>query len=218
MFDLNPHYTETKPKYSRVVLQNVDGPTQKINVQAGQAQVALDLNADQVKDLGSGSTKLVKGTSPNVFYLWLNQNPDASGGITNRPEFVTAVRHGIDYGSIVGITGPGSTQPGGMVPSQFIGAIKPDQTNSFNVSGRRDVLSKPVATRAKQFLFHILATLLSNGISFQTLAEAIQSQLKTVGIALSLQAAALLDLHRRLPRRQAAGRDHVLGPRLPRPG
>lgn len=186
VFDPNPHYTGTKPKYGRVVLQNVAGPTQKINVQAGQAQVALDLNADQVKDLGSGQTKLVKGTSPNLLYLWLNQNGDVSQGVTNKPDFVTAVRHGIDYGSLLGLAGEGSTQPGGMVPSQFVSSIKPDATNGFDAAAAKAALGTSGYT-GQEVAFSYPSDITLNGIAFQTLAEAIQSQLKTVGITLSLK-------------------------------
>ena len=86
-------------------------------MQAGSSQVALDLNSDQVQGLDGGSTKVIKGVSPYVIYTWFNQNPTVGAGVTNKAEFLTAVRHGIDYSKILSIAGTGSTQPGGMVPS-----------------------------------------------------------------------------------------------------
>src|ERR1700712_298451 len=60
VFKLNPHYVGDKPAYSRVVLKNVTGPSQKIDVQGGQAQLALNLNSQQVTGLASSTVKVAK--------------------------------------------------------------------------------------------------------------------------------------------------------------
>jgi peptide/nickel transport system substrate-binding protein len=185
VFTPNPHYTGPKPAYGRVVLQNVAGPQQKINVQAGQAQVALDLNADQVKGLGTGGTKVLKDTSPNVLYTWFNQDPKVSQGVTNKPEFLAAVRKGIDYAKILSITGEGSVQPGGMVPTQFVGAIKPEAGDATDTKAAIGSLNKS-GYKGQTVTFSYPSDITLNGISFQTLAQAIQSQLKEVGITLKL--------------------------------
>ncbi|MDQ1532012.1 MAG: peptide/nickel transport system substrate-binding protein [Microbacteriaceae bacterium] len=185
VFTSNPHYSGPKPTYGRVVLQNVAGPQQKINVQAGQAGVALDLNADQVKGLGTGSTKILKDTSPNVLYTWFNQNPAVGQGVTNKPDFVNAVRKGINYAEILSITGQGSVQPGGMVPVQFVGAIKPDAADATDTKAAIASLNKS-GYKGQTVTFAYPSDITLNGISFQTLAQAIQSQLKGVGITLKL--------------------------------
>jgi peptide/nickel transport system substrate-binding protein len=185
VFGPNPKYVGTKPVYGRVVLQNVQGPQQKINVQGGQANVALNLNADQVQGLGSGSTKVVKGTSPDVFYLWLNQNASVSQGITNKQDFITAVRKGIDYKKILELTGAGSTQPGGMVPSQFLGAIKPDATNSTDTQAAIAALNKS-GYKGQPITFSYPSDSAINGIDLKTVAQALQAQLKTIGVNLKL--------------------------------
>lgn len=185
VFGPNTHYVGTKPAYGRVVLQNVAGSTQKINVTGGQAQVALDLNGDQVNGLGTGSTKVVKNTSPDVLYSWFNQDPKVSGGVTDSQNFVTAVRRGIDYQAIQSLLGSGSVQPGGMVPSQFLGSIKPDATNSFDLTAAKAALAKSGYTgQAVKFTYPSDGA--PAGVDFGTLAQAIQSQLKTVGITLTL--------------------------------
>ena len=184
VFGPNPKYAGKKPVYGRVVLQNVQSPQQKINVEGGQANVALNLNADQVKGLGSG-TKVVKGTSPDVFYAWLNQDPKVSAGITNKQDFINAWRKGIDYTKILALTGEGSTQPGGMVPSQFLGAIKPDATNTTDTQGAIAALNKS-GYKGQQITFSYPSDSAINGVDLKTVAQAVQSQLKTVGINLKL--------------------------------
>lgn len=181
----NPKYAGKKPVYGRVVLRNVQSPQQKINVQGNQANVALNLNSDQVQGLGTGSTKVVKGTSPAVFYMWLNQDPKVSAGITNKPEFVTAVRRGIDYAKILELTGEGSSQPGGMVPSQFLGAIEPDETNSTDTQAAIAALNKS-GYDGRAITFSYPSDSAINGVDLKTVAQALQSQLKDVGINLKL--------------------------------
>lgn len=181
----NTKYVGTKPTYGRIVLQNVAGSTQKINVTGGQAQVALDLNSDQVKGLGTGSTKVVKNTSPDVMYSWLNQDPKVSAGVTDKAAFVTAVRRGIDYAAVRSFLGSGSVQPGGIVPSQFLGSLKSDPTNTFDLAAAKAALAKS-GYSGQAIKFSYPSDGAPAGVDFGTLAQLIQSQLKTVGITLTL--------------------------------
>lgn len=185
VFAPNTHYTGTKPVYSKVVLENVPGPTQKINVTSGSSQVALDLNADQVKGITGSSTTIIKGVSPYLIYLWFNQNSAISAGVTDKADFLTAVRRGIDYSKMLSIAGTGATQPGGMVPSMFLGAIKPDETNSFDPSAAKAALAKS-GYSGQEVTFAYPNDITVNGLEMQTLAQALQAQLKAVGITLKL--------------------------------
>lgn len=198
VFKLNPKYTGTKPTYSRVVLQNVTGPSQKTDVQGGQAQVALNLNSQQVDGLASGSIKVAKSTSANVGYLWLNQNASISRGVTDKPDFVKAVRHAIDYKAIQTIAGSGSTQPGGIVPSQFLGSLASDDTNATDVTAAKtDLSTAKYAGQTITLSYPTDATL--DGVSFADMAQSVQSNLEAAGVKVKLNGlpiATLLDSYR----------------------
>ena len=185
VFESNPHYAGTKPAYSDVVLENVAGPTQKINVQAGASQVALDLNATQVQGLDGGKTKVIKGTSPYVMYLWFNQDSTIGAGVTNNQDFITAVRKSIDYSKILSLSGTGSTQPGGLVPSQFKGSIKPDSTAEFDLSAAKAALAKS-GYNGQTVTFSYPNDITVDGLQFETLAQALQSQWAAAGITVKL--------------------------------
>lgn len=198
VFELNPKYTGTKPTYSRVVLQNVTGPSQKTDVQGGQAQLALNLNSQQVNGLASGDIKVAKTTSANLGYLWLNQNADVSGGVTNQPDFVKAVRHAIDYKAIQTIAGTGSTQPGGIVPSQFLGSLASDDNNTTDVAAAKSDLSSAKYTGQTITLSYPTDATL-DGVSFADMAQSVQSNLESAGIKVKLNGlpiATLLDSFR----------------------
>lgn len=198
VFKRNPKYVGDKPVYSRIVLQNVKGPSQKIDVQGGQAQLALNLNAQQVNGLASGSIKVIKTPSANVGYLWLNQNAQTSGGVTNNPDFVKAVRHAIDYSALQTIAGSGSTHPGGIVPSQFLGSLASDENNTTDAAAAKSDLSAAKYNGQSITLSYPTDAAL-DGVSFADMAQSVQSDLKTAGIAVKLNGlpiATLLDSYR----------------------
>ncbi|GAA4738291.1 ABC transporter substrate-binding protein [Amnibacterium soli] len=198
VFKRNPKYVGDKPAYGRIVLQNVKGPSQKIDVQGGQAQLALNLNAQQVNGLGSGDIKVIKTPSANVGYLWLKQNAGVSGGVTDEPDFVKAVRHAIDYKAIQTIAGSGSTQPGGIVPSQFLGSLATDENNTTDVAAAKSDLSAAKYSGQSITLSYPTDAAL-DGVSFADMAQSIQSDLKAAGIAVKLNGlpiATLLDSYR----------------------
>ena len=198
VFKRNPHYVGTKPAFGRVVLNNVTGPSQKTDVQGDQAQVALNLNSQQVSGLASGSVKVAKFTSANLGYLWLNQNASVSGGVTDQPDFVKAVRHAIDYKSLQTIAGSGSTQPGGMVPSQFLGSLASDENNTTDAAAAKsDLKSSGYKGQTVTLSYPTDATL--DGVSFADMAQSVQSNLESTGVTVKLNGlpiATLLDSFR----------------------
>jgi peptide/nickel transport system substrate-binding protein len=198
VFKANPHYVGTKPAFSRVVLNNVTGPSQKTDVQGNQAQLALNLNSQQVSGLASGNIKVAKFTSANLGYLWLNQNASVSGGVTNKPGFVKAVRHAIDYKALQTIAGSGSTQPGGMVPSQFLGSLASDENNTTDAAAAKsDLAGSGYSKQTVTLSYPTDATL--DGVSFADMAQSVQSNLQAAGVTVKLNGlpiATLLDAFR----------------------
>jgi peptide/nickel transport system substrate-binding protein len=173
-----------RPTYSRVVIQNVEGATQKINVQGGSADVALDLSGTQANGLSSSSLKVTSDPSANVIFLLLNQNPSISA-ITSNPDFIKAVKESIDYSDLVSIAGTGTSQAPGVVPSMFLGALdKGDALKTDAAAAKADLAKSGYAGESVTLSFPSDLTL--NGIEFPTIAQRIQSQLKTAGITVDL--------------------------------
>jgi peptide/nickel transport system substrate-binding protein len=173
----------TKPTYGRVVIKNVEGPTQKINVQGGDADVALDLSGTQASALGSSVT-VTSDPSANVIFLLLNQNPKISK-ITSNPDFVKAVKEGIDYADLVSIAGTGTKQAPGVVPSMFLGALTSADELKTDLAAAKSDLKKS-GYNGEKVTLNFPSEITLNGIEFPTLAQRIQSQLKAVGISIDL--------------------------------
>jgi peptide/nickel transport system substrate-binding protein len=177
----NPNYWGSrKPAYARVVMRNVQANTQRINVQSSDSQLALDLSPDQVSGLGS-SLQTQSTASPNIFFLFANANPKVSA-VTSTPAFRQAVRYGLDYQSLVQLTGQGGRQAAGVIPSMFVGAL-----------GEQDAVTRDVA-KAKAALggrtvdveLEYPSDFSANGLTFGPIAERIQANLKEVGINVKL--------------------------------
>ncbi|MET0353565.1 MULTISPECIES: ABC transporter substrate-binding protein [Plantibacter] len=184
VFTANPEYTGTKPAYERVVLRNVQGPTQKLNVEAGDSQVALDLNPDQVSELDDSKVKIIANPSRYMIFLMLNQDP-AISDITSNPKFLEAVKLGIDYDKIVDLAGDGSVRPGGFIPSIFNGALDAADGNQFDADAAKAAL-KESGYAGEAVTLNFPNDITVQGLSLQSIAESVQAQLKSVGITITL--------------------------------
>lgn len=182
----NPKYHGTKPAYEKVVIRNVEAATQKLNVQRGDSQVALNLSGDQVTNMPA-TLQVNKTASANVIFLLANQDSAISKTTTN-PKFVEAVRKGVDYAGLLELAGEGSTQAPGVIPSQLLGALPADQAVKRDVEGAKAALAAS-GLAAPTVKLEYPTELTVNGLSFQPLAERIQANLKEVGITVDLQPA-----------------------------
>lgn len=180
----NKEYTGEKPAHDRIVLRNVEGPTQKLNVEKGESQVALDLNPDQVAELAGADVKVISNPSRYMIFLLLNQNPAVSK-ITSNADFDTAVKLGLDYDKIVKMAGKGSVRPGGPIPSLFVGALDASKGNQRDVAAAKKALSASGYAGEKITLSYP-NDITVQGLSLQNVAEAVQAQLDEVGITVTL--------------------------------
>ncbi len=180
----NPSYVGTAPRWDKIVIENVAPATQKLNVQSGNAQIALDISPDSAKNLDGGSTKVINGISGFTVYTFFGADA-AHGKAASDPNFVAAVRHAIDYGKLLDIAGKGSVRPGGVVPVQFPGALKDDPADTYDVAKAKELLAKTAyAGEPISYLYPSDVTV--QGLQLQLIAQSIQADLKAVGINLEL--------------------------------
>ncbi|GAA1193359.1 ABC transporter substrate-binding protein [Pseudonocardia alaniniphila] len=173
-----------KPAYGTVVIRNVKAATQALNVQKGDSQVALDLSGDQVKGLDTSKVTITSGASAYTIFLLLNQSAEVSPATSN-PQYVSAVKKAIDYAGLLGVAGTGSVQPAGVIPSMIAGTLPAADALKQDVEGAKaDLAASGMAGQKPKLAYPSDLTL--GGLSFQTLAERLQSQLAAAGIAVDL--------------------------------
>ncbi|MBU4215877.1 MAG: ABC transporter substrate-binding protein [Actinobacteria bacterium] len=180
----NPNYVGTAPTWDKIVIENVAPATQKLNVQSGTAQIALDISPDGTKGVDGGSTTVINGISGFTVYTFFAADAE-HGKAASDPNFVAAVRHAIDYSKLLDIAGKGSVQPGGVVPVQFPGALTSDPTNSYDVAKAKELLAR--STYAGEPISYLYASDVTvQGLRLELIAQSIQADLKAVGITLQL--------------------------------
>ncbi len=182
----NDNYWGDLPDWPRVVLRNNDPSAQRLNVQSGEAQLALDISGDDLEGLPDELT-IASDPAAVTFFLLLNQNDEISD-VTTNPDFVEAVRYGVDYDSLLDLAGEGARQACGLLPDMLFGALPDDAcvsrdldraTEAFERSGVGDT---PVSlSYASDFG--------ANGVNFGPLAERVQANLSEVGINIELDPA-----------------------------
>jgi peptide/nickel transport system substrate-binding protein len=177
------YWGEAKPGYKRIIVRNVAAPEQKLNVQRGDSQLALDLSGDQVA--GLEKTLQVQTTpSPNVVFLLANASPKVSA-VTSKPEFREAMRKAIDYPRFVELGGRGATQAAGIIPSMFIGALDEGDAPEQDADAAKAAVEEGgLAGKAVKLEYPSDLTL--NGLSFAPLAQRIQADLEAVGLKIEL--------------------------------
>jgi peptide/nickel transport system substrate-binding protein len=183
----NPNYWgPTKPTYTKIVIRNVTADVQKLNVEKGESQLALDLSPQQAEGI-SGDVDVHSDPTSNTFFVFSNNNP-AISKVTSNKDFQTAVRYGLDYDSLVKLAGKGSVQAPGIIPTLFLGALPADQAIKTDLDKAKAAL-KSSGYNNEEVDMEYPSDLTKNGISFDTMAQRVQSQLKAVGINVVLKPA-----------------------------
>ena len=183
----NEHYNGPAPEYSRVVFKNVNSSTQVNDIQAGQAQVAYELNSDQVKTLDDSRVNVE--TIPSSYSLFIFHNEDESiGGIAANKDFQQAVRYAVDYDKVVGLGGEGAKRLAGILPEIYLGAVPESEGPKRDVAKAKDLLKKS-GYNGEAVPFHFSSDQTVSGVSLSQLAETLQASLSEVGIKLELKPA-----------------------------
>lgn len=179
----NPKYWGPKPKYTRIVINNVQGSQQRLDVISGSAQIATDLSGSLLD--GLPSSVAVRGSTPNAIWLAeLNMDP-ASSPVTANPEIREAVRYGIDTAGLRKIAGYPAIPAPSLVPLNMSGALKASAAVKRNIARAKAAVAASGISHPKIALTYP-GGLIFNGKSFDALAQKIKSDLAQVGITITL--------------------------------
>jgi peptide/nickel transport system substrate-binding protein len=177
----NPNYWGAKrPAFGLIVIRNMTGNSQLLNVQRGPHQIALDLSADQAETLnGKQGLRVTLQPSPWVLYAFSNDDPQVSS-VTSNKRFQQAVRYGLDYRELPSVAGPGAIQAPGIIPSMILGSLpKSDALKTDLAKARSALAASGVGTSRVTLAYPNDVTI--NGVPFTTLAQKVQAQLRAAG-------------------------------------
>ena len=180
----NPEYVGSQPAvFDRIVIRNSDVSTQSIDVQNGNADIVMDLASDQLGPLrGAEGLTIDETASPTIFFVFANANPEISE-VTSNPDFVEAVRYGLDYSGILELAGEGAVQAPGVIPTHFLGTLAPDLAVERDVARAQEALARCTVCEGATVQLEYPSDLTVSGLSFGPIAERIVANLEEVGIA-----------------------------------
>ena len=180
----NPKYWgRKKPKFSTVVIRNVNSAAQLLNIQRGSNEISLDLSPDQANGIKSSKLKIQKTPSANVWFLFANANPKISATSSN-PHIQNAIRYALDYNGYVRVAGTGAARAAGVVPSMFLGALKKSAVATNVAKAKAEVAASGIKNPKVKLEFP--SDITSNGLSFGVMAQKVKSDLAAVGIDVEL--------------------------------
>jgi peptide/nickel transport system substrate-binding protein len=174
-----------KSRWSSVVVRNMVAATQLLNVGRGSHEIAVDLSADQAATLKNNKNVRVSlQPSTWIFFVWANDNPKVST-VTSNPNFQKAIRYGLDYASLISLAGKGAIQAPGVIPSMFLGSLPQRARVKTDVAKAKAALQAS-GVGGQQVTLTYPSDLTINGVPFTSMAQKIQSSLKTIGLDVKL--------------------------------
>lgn len=184
----NPRFWGPKPFYDQLVFRNVKPEIARLNVRSGQSDIAMGLTPDQASTLPS-SVKVYTAPSSTVFYMQANFKKSVSELAAN-PDLWEAIRFGLDYDKLVRLAGAGAVQSCGLLPRQFLGGLPASACVKRDLTRARAALRR-TGVNNPTLEIEFPTDYVLEGMSFQTISEAVQADLKEVGLNVVLRGAPL---------------------------
>ena len=124
----NPNWAGERPEFTDVTIRNATPASQAQDIESGAADIVLDLPPDRADAMqlrpAVSSVAITSQPSSAIAFLLLNDDKKVNAW-TGNPDFVTAVRLGLDVQAITEAAGAGATPALGLVPRGLPGAFEP---------------------------------------------------------------------------------------------
>ena len=185
----NPGYWGEQPYFDRVIITNLpEAATQKVALESGEIDLALDLTSDQIADL-EGTDGITIASNPGVIvhFLLMNNDPEIGGPVSN-PLVQLAIRYALDYEGYRALWG--GITPGSIMAVGLQTAMGPEMAFTRDLDRARELLAEAGYPEGFDItLDYPIFTF--QGVNMETNAQKIQADLAEVGINVTLAPAEL---------------------------
>jgi peptide/nickel transport system substrate-binding protein len=175
--------------FDRVIVRNIPtAATQKLTLQAGDIDIATEISPDSVTDLlADPNIRVAQGVGADIFFLLMNQNPDLTGGTMSNPLVQLAVRYALDYEGINALVGGPAQTPATILPIGFLGAYGADRAFRRDLGQASALLAQAGYPNGFSVDLQYPTNFSRSGVSFDIVAQKIQSDLAEAGINVTLK-------------------------------
>src|SRR6185437_14598333 len=191
VMERNPNYWGPKPFFSKIIFQNqIDSAQQRLLVQRGAVDAAMNINLQQVTPLlHDSSVKVVTGNTLDLIYIGMTLNPAVSKPLSDA-RVRQAIRYALDYDGILkGLLKGVGTRPNGMIPVGMVGNDSASNNSLLihqDLAKARSLLAAAGYANGFTVNMNYDVNTTFDGVTFDPLAAKIQNDLAKVGIKVNL--------------------------------
>lgn len=181
----NENYWGDAPYFDRVIIVNIpEAATQKVALESGDIDLALDMTADQMAEFEANEdVEVYSQTSTYTHFILMNQDAEIGGPFSD-PTVQLAVRYALDYDGYKTLWG--GVTPGTNLTVGLQGAFGEDQAFTRDLDKAMELLAEAgypdgldVTLQYPDFSWQ--------GVNMNTNAQKIQSDLAEAGINVTLE-------------------------------
>lgn len=183
----NPNYNGSREAFfDRVIVQNiVESATQKIALESGEIDVALEVTADQLEEMASNTDVTVyRNPGVQVHFVLMNADPEVGGPVADA-RVARAIRLALDYEGYLDLWG--GVTPGSNLAVGLQGAFSSANGNAVtrDLDAARALLAE--AGYPDGFTIDLeYPDFTWQGVNMNTNAQKIQADLAEIGITVNL--------------------------------
>ncbi|HEY8286955.1 MAG TPA: ABC transporter substrate-binding protein [Chloroflexota bacterium] len=191
VMERNPNYWGPKPFFSKIIFQNqVDSAQQRLLVQRGAVDAAMNINLQQVTPLlHDSSVKVVTGNTLDLIYMGMTLNPAVSKPLSDA-RVRQAIRYALDYDGILkGLLKGVGTRPNGMIPVGMVGNDTATNNSLLihqDLAKARSLLTAAGYANGFTVNMNYDVNTTFDSVTFDPLAAKVQNDLARVGIKVNL--------------------------------
>jgi peptide/nickel transport system substrate-binding protein len=182
----NPNYWGEPAYFDRIILNNMsESSTQKLALEAGDIDIAMDVTPDQVPSLeNNGDLTVFSTQSDTLIFILCNQDPTIGGPVSNKL-VQRAIRYALNYEELRILSGSGAGTPAAMVPIGFVGALDPSEALPTDLDQAKALLTEAGYADGFEIDLHY-PDFNYIGTDFGIVSQKVQADLDKVGIKVNL--------------------------------
>jgi peptide/nickel transport system substrate-binding protein len=186
----NPTYFQGQAKLAKVEVRDVPSPaTQKLQVEAGDVDVALSLTPDLVDTLkGNPNVKVVLGQSLDNLYMGMTVDPAINANLAKK-EVRQAIRAAIDYDGVLALTNNQAIRGPAVYSIGILGLTQADADRlnpKYDPEKAKQLLASVGLSTGFSFPLEYGTGPSPVGVTYESIAQKVQSDLKKVNIDMQL--------------------------------
>lgn len=182
----NPNYFLGPAKLAKIEVRDVTSPaTQKLQIEKGDIDIAVNLTPDLVAPLkGNPNVKIITGQSLDNMYMGLTASPTMDPNLAKK-EVRRAIRYAVDYDGILALTNHQAVRGPAVYSVGILGLTQADANRlnpKHNPAKARELLAQAGVPKGFSFKLAYGTGPSPVGITYESVAQKVQADLKKVGI------------------------------------